>query len=95
MAIGKKHILYILGSTLVVLLIPFLAMQFTDEVQWSLFDFIVAGILLFVFLLLGTLLLQLKQKSLKYAAVVLLIIIFTLLWLELAVGLFGTPISGS
>ncbi|MEY8848528.1 hypothetical protein AB9K26_06920 [Psychroserpens sp. XS_ASV72] len=95
MAIDKKHILYIFGSIVVMLLIPFIAMQFTEEVQWSLFDFIVAGILLFVFLFLGALFLQLKKPLLKYVAVLALVILFVLLWLELAVGIFGSPISGS
>ena len=36
----------ILSSILVLLAIPFIAMQFSPDVQWSLFDFVVAGGLL-------------------------------------------------
>ena len=32
--------------TVLVLLVPLVAMQFTDEVDWSLFDFVLAGVLL-------------------------------------------------
>lgn len=32
--------------TALILLIPLVAMQFTDEVQWTLFDFVVAAVLL-------------------------------------------------
>lgn len=78
------------------LLIPFLAMQFTDEVNWSLFDFAVMGILL---LSTGTLLdlvlrkVKTIQKRLLLGFVVLLA--FFLVWAELAVGIFGSPFAGS
>jgi hypothetical protein len=32
--------------TVVLLLIPLIAMQFTNEVNWTLFDFVVAGFIL-------------------------------------------------
>ena len=36
----------ILTAVVIILLIPLIAMQFTDEVNWNLPDFIVAGVLL-------------------------------------------------
>ena len=78
------------------LLIPLIAMQFTNEVNWSLSDFIVAGVLL-----LGTgLILDLvirKTKNIKFriAISIAVLIILLLVWAELAVGIFGTPISGN
>jgi hypothetical protein len=70
----------------VLLFIPLIAMQFTDEVNWTLSDFIVAAILLFgtVFLIEGVLRMVRKTK-----------LVLLLLWAEMAVGLFGSPIAGS
>ncbi len=80
----------------VLLLIPLVAMQFTDEVNWDVFDFIIMGIML-----LGTgLLLELvlrKVKTLKNRILICgaILLGFFLIWAELAVGIFGTPFAGS
>jgi len=44
------RILYIVGT---ILLIPLIAMQLTNEVNWSLFDFIIMGAMLTITGLLG------------------------------------------
>jgi predicted membrane channel-forming protein YqfA (hemolysin III family) len=44
---NKRRIIIFVGLALL-LLIPFFAMQFTYEVNWTLSDFLVAGVLLFV-----------------------------------------------
>ena len=91
----NKRLIIILLISASLLLIPLIAMQFTDEVNWTLFDFIIAGVLL-----IGTgLMLELvmrKTKQIKYriAIIIALLIIFLLIWAELAVGIFGTPLSG-
>lgn len=78
------------------LLIPLLGMQFTEAIQWSLFDFVVMGLLL---LGLGFGIRWIRGKKLKNQSkrnyIVLLILGFLILWAELAVGIFGTPFSGS
>ena len=80
----------------ILLLIPYLAMKFTGEVNWTAIDFIAAGVLL-----LGTGLacefVMRKVKKFEYriaisAAVLLALFI---VWAELAVGLIGTPVAGS
>jgi hypothetical protein len=78
------------------LLIPFLAMQFTDEVNWSLFDFAVMGILLLSTGLLLDLLLR-KVKTLQNRLLMgfAVLLAFFLIWAELAVGIFGSPFAGS
>ena len=86
---------YILLTATALLAIPLVAMLFTDSVNWSLFDFIVAGILLY-----GTGIaceFVLRKASPKYKLIACAGILFLLfiIWAELAVGVFGTPFAGS
>mgnify|MGYP000483516586 CR=1 FL=1 len=46
MTIQSKRLSIIFIVTMSILLIPLIAMQFTNEVNWSLFDFLIAGALL-------------------------------------------------
>lgn len=79
-----------------VLMIPLVAMQFTGEVDWSLSDFVVAGILLFGtgmgFVLLVS---KVIDPVYRAAAIVALAVLFLLVWAELAVGIIGSPFAGS
>ena len=96
MFVPTKRLYIILSIVLILLLIPLVAMQFTNEVNWSLFDFISAGILLLCTSLAIEFVLQ-KVKSRKNRILILgiIIILLLLLWAELAVGIFGSPIAGS
>ena len=78
------------------LLIPLVAMQFSNEVKWSLLDFMVAGILLLGTGFLCELVIR-KIKNIKYRIVLcgVLLLALLLIWLELSVGIFGTPLAGS
>ncbi len=92
----NKRLTIILISAASLLLIPFIAMQFTNEVGWSAFDFIIMGVLL-----VGTGLffeLILRKVKVIWSRVILFAVvlaIFFLIWAELAVGIFGTPFAGS
>jgi len=90
-----KRLNIILIIIALLLLIPLIAMQFTDEVNWSVFDFVIAGILLFGAGLLCELALR-KIKPFKYRIVILagILLVLFIMWAELAVGLFGTPFGG-
>jgi hypothetical protein len=71
-------------------------MQFTNEVNWDLSDFVVMGVLLLGTGLLCELVLR-KVKKTEHRVLIcgaLLIALF-LIWAELAVGIFGTPFAGS
>lgn len=79
-----------------ILLVPLIAMQFTDEVDWTLSDFIIMGALLFVAGM-GIELALRKLTNPTQRIIVCGCIVATLLliWAELAVGVFGTPFAGS
>jgi hypothetical protein len=81
---------------LFLLLIPLIGMTFTDEINWSQFDFIIMGSLL-IFLSIGINFVSNRTKNIKNRIlyIVILVLIFMLLWAELAVGVFGTPFSGN
>jgi hypothetical protein len=81
---------------LFLLFIPLIGMMFTDEIKWSLFDFLVMGFLL-IGLGTGIHFISTRAKSLKVRILYILILclLFLLIWAELAVGIFGTPFAGS
>ena len=91
----KKVIRSILAAQLV-LLVPLTAMQFSDEWDWHLTDFVIVGILLagvgvgFQMILSGV-----KNNPRQAVIGVLLAVAMILTWMELAVGIFGTPFAGS
>lgn len=92
----SKRILIIFGIALLILSIPLVAMQLTDEVNWSTFDFIVAGILLVgtglaIELVLRTT--RSTKKRILFCGIILFVLF--LIWAELAVGVFGSPWAGN
>ena len=96
MIVQNKRLTGILIAVAVILLIPFIAMQFTAEVNWTVADFIVAAVLLLGTGFICELVFR-KLKNNKYRMVILvsIVIVFLLIWAELAVGIFGTPFAGS
>ena len=92
----NKRLIIILLISLFLLLTPLIAMQFTDEVNWTTTDFIIAGGLLFGAGLTTEIVMR-KIKNLNYKVGLLgaILIIIILIWIELAVGMFGTPFSGN
>jgi hypothetical protein len=70
-------------------------MQLTDEVNWTFFDFIVAGILLIsAGLTLAYILQKVKSPIYRFSLSVIVLAILVLIWAELAVGIFGTSLAG-
>lgn len=95
MALQNKQLVAILCTVAVLLTMPLVAMQLTDEVNWTLSDFVAAGVLLFGTGLLIELVLR-RVRSGKQRLVLCAVILAALLliWAELAVGVFGTPFAG-
>jgi len=71
-------------------------MQITDEVNWTITDFIIAGSLLIGTGLLSEIVMRkIKNINYKVGLIVVILIILILTWIELAVGIFGTPFGGN
>ena len=96
MIVQNKRLIVILSAVAFILLIPLVAMQFTNEVNWSPFDFAVMGALLLSTGLLCEFVMR-KFTGLKHRIIICGIILVALffIWAELAVGIFGTPFAGS
>ncbi len=92
----NKRIIGVVITVALLLLIPLVAMQFTDEVNWTLMDFAAMGVLLLGTGLMCELVMR-KVTEIKYRVGICLAILaaFLLVWIELAVGIFGTPFAGS
>ena len=92
----SKRLITILATAIALLLIPLIAMNFTNDVNWKFFDFLVAGILLIGTGLTLEFILR-KIKTLRYRILfgIALFALLFLIWAELAVGIFGTPFAGS
>lgn len=92
----NKRLIGIVLTVVLILLIPLIAMQFTDEVNWALSDFVVAGVLLLATGFMSELVIRNVNKMEYRIAICLAILVALLLvWAELAVGIFGTPLAGS
>lgn len=91
-----KKIGVVVMVTAALLLVPLVAMQFTGEVDWTLSDFVIAGVLLAgtgLAYVLSTMKMSNPRSRLVIGAV--LAVALMLVWAELAVGLIGTPFAGS
>ncbi len=92
----NKRLVTIVTTAIALLLIPLVAMNFTNEVNQKIFDFVVAGILLcgtglaFEFILR-----KIKTRRNRIVLGIALFLTLFLIWAELAVGILGTPIAGS
>jgi hypothetical protein len=86
----------ILLAVLLLLCIPAIEMfDGNSEIKWGPFDFMIAFTLLGLCgLLLEWIIRIAKPRPLKIVILVLVILSFTLLWAELAVGIFDSPIAG-
>jgi hypothetical protein len=79
-----------------ILLIPLIAMQFSEEVVWTASDFLVAAVLLLgAGLAIDFVLRKISTKKNRIILCGIILGILLILWAELAVGVFGTPFAGS
>jgi asparagine N-glycosylation enzyme membrane subunit Stt3 len=85
----NKSLTLIISIVAFLLLIPLIAMQFTNEVNWDILDFIVAAILLLSTGLACNFIIQkIKNTKFRIAICLAIVVTFLLIWTELAVGIF-------
>ncbi len=83
-------------SPLLLLLFPLVGTLVSNEVNWSFFDFIVMGILI-LSMSFGIKQVVMITKNTNYRVLIIgmILLVFILIWVELAVGIFDTPFAGS
>ena len=87
----SRPIFWVALITLLILSVPLVAMQFTDEVNWSVSDFVIMGLLIFSTGLSYVLLTRSSPNILYRAAFATAVgSTFLLIWVNLAVGLIGS-----
>ena len=86
-----KRIIY----TLILLTIPFLCNMYINDFNWSLVDFIIMGALIFLCLSFTDFIRKKFSGINEILAIMIIVLVFILLWAELAVGIFGGPFAGS
>jgi hypothetical protein len=87
---------YLFLGVAVLLAANAVAMLFTDEVQWSAFDFAVAALLLGgAALAVDWVWTKIKGRRSRIIGAVAVLLVLALIWGELAVGLFGSPWAGN
>ena len=83
-------------SPLLLLLFPLVGTLVSIEVNWSFFDFIVMGILILSMSFgIKHVVTTIKNTNYRILIIGMILLVFILIWVELAVGIFDTPFAGS
>lgn len=96
MNIQNIRLIGIFVGVAVLLLIPYVGMKVTGDLKWSAFDFVAAGVLLLGTGLACELVLR-KVTKLQHRLAICagILLIVAVVYVEISVGLFGTPLAGS
>jgi len=91
----KPSVIWPAAITVAVLIVPLIGNTLSREVNWSAGDFLVGGLLVFGFSSFEFFLWKRLSGVHRRWVFVVLLLAFLLLWVELAVGIFESPIAGS
>lgn len=92
---NQKVGLLLISLVLFIFLIP-VVLSLLGVINWSLLDFLIAGLLLFCLTLIFFIALKFfKKPKRKWFFLLLVFAVFLLIWIELAVGLFSTRWAGN
>jgi len=88
--VKMKKTFLTLFSSYGLMLVPYISSQFSDELDWKLGDVLVGGTLLFALaMLVQFLTIKLNGSKWRIPLIIAAVIIFILIWIELAVGIPG------
>ena len=74
---------------LFLLILPLIGMFFSDQIDWGILDFLIMGvILIFVGTALGVVSQNIKHPTKRFFYTFVILLVFFLIWAELAVGIF-------
>jgi hypothetical protein len=94
--VKRQNIIRSILAAELVLLAPLLGMLLSNEVDWGPADFIIVAIILAGIGTAYQLIVKGIKNDTKQAAIgIVLAAAMVLIWIELAVGLFGSPLAGS
>lgn len=92
----KQATLTIYALPVALLSIPFLGNIVSNEVNWSVPDFLIAGALLFTTaFLINMVRNKIKKQNQRIMICIFILLTLVLIWMELAVGVFGSPFAGN
>lgn len=97
MRFENKRLIGVFVAVAILLLVPFVAMKLgVDGVNWDWRDFTIAGALLLGAGLACEVFLRiLKTPMQRLVACAIVLAVLAVVWVELAVGILGTPFAGS
>lgn len=96
MILDKRKTAIIFAVPALLIITAFFANLFVEGWNWSPFDCIIAGVLLFGTSFFINLVIR-SKKTLRSKLIIcfFILLVLALVWIELAVGIFGTPFAGN
>lgn len=86
----NKRLFGLLATIPLLLMLPLVAMQYTDAVSWQWPDFVIMAVIMIVAVILIETIMRVVHQTFKRQLLIFLtVMFFLLLWVELAVGLLS------
>ncbi len=92
----KRNLVELYMAPALVLCIPLVGNLISSEINWSGYDFLIAGVILWSTAgLIHLILSRVAKFPLRIMFCCVMLLVIALIWIELAVGIFGTPLGGN
>lgn len=92
----KKNVILIVTIILFLLCIPLISMQFSDDVQWDIIDFIIAAsILLVTGFIIEFVIRKISNSNYRLFIILAILLLMILTFIEIGVGILDSPLSGN